>query len=493
MTNCDARALAALACMTACAVGPDFERPAPPRVARYTADGMTRTIAADGVTQLVRPGAQVADTWWQLFGSKPLDELVRLALANNQDLHAARANLRRSMHNLRAGYGVFLPQIDANAGAVRQRFNAARFGASAPPSIFTLYTLGGTINYTLDVFGGNRRRVEALRAQVDVQCFSLVAAHLTVTGNVVNTAIARAAYAEQIRATEELVADLQKQVDIARVQAQAGTVPYSTVLSFETQLANTAATIPPLRQQLVDAEALLSTLLGYAPAEWRPARIALTDFTLPRELPVSLPATLVRQRPDVLIAESALHVTSANIGVATAAMLPTFSLGVSAGSESKNLDQLFSYGNFVWSFAANVLAPIFHGGTLNAQRKAAIEDFRSALATYRQTVLDALRDVAITLEGLAHDAQAVDARQRALHAATEVRKLVTINYQNGVAGYLDVLVADAQYRQARLGYIQAHARRLQDTVSLFIALGGGWWQRGYALCAEPLERREQRR
>lgn len=485
MTRC--RGLAALACLAACAVGPDFRSPPAPRVSRYTANGVRGTITADGVGQVVRPGAQLAETWWQLFGSRSLDQLVRTALANNQDIAAARANLRRSAYNLRAGYGVFFPQIDANAGATRQRFSTARFGAALPPSVFTLYTLTGTINYTVDVFGGNRRRVEALRAQVDVQCYSLLAAHLTVTGNVVNTAIARAAYAEQIRATEQLVADLDKQVELARVQEQAGTAAYTQVLSLETQRENTAASLPPLRQQLAAADATLSSLLGYAPAQWQPPRIALDELVLPRELPVSLPAQLVRQRPDVLIAEGTLHVSSANIGVATAAMFPSFTLNSSVGGESKNLDQVLSYGNFVWSFGLNLLAPIFHGGTLSAQRRAAVEDYRSALASYRQTVLNALGDVATSLEALVHDAEAVAARRRALIAASGSRKLIGINYEAGVASYLDVLVADTQYRQARLGLIEAQARRLQDTVALFVALGGGWWSSGYAVCAEPLD------
>lgn len=476
--------LVAFACLTACAVGPDYKRPPPPVVERF-ANART-TVTADGVAQQMRHGAELAATWWQLFENRPLDALVRTALANNQSIAAARANVRRSAYQLRAGYGVFLPQVDAVANLTKQRFNPAQFGAATPPSEFAFYSLAGTISYTLDVFGGNRRSVEALRAQLDMQCFSLAAAQLTVTGNVVNTAIARAAYAEEIRATEALVADLQKQVDIARVQATAGTGPYSTVLSLETQRANTAATIPPLRQQYANAEHLLAATLGYVPTAWRAPTIALADFRLPRELPVSLPAQLVRQRPDVLVAEATLHIASANIGVATAAMLPQFTLSSDIGSQARNIGKLFSYGSFVWNFGVGLLAPLFHGGTLNAQRKAAIEDFRSSLAAYRNTVLGALSDVATTVENLVEDARSVEAHTQALVAATESRKLVGINYENGVAGYLDVLVADTQYRQALISLIQARAKRLQDTVTLFVALGGGWWKSRDAACAGRL-------
>jgi NodT family efflux transporter outer membrane factor (OMF) lipoprotein len=476
------RSLAWIA-LAACAVGPDFKRPAPPRAGRYTARGVHQTSAADGVAQVVHPGEQLAATWWQLFHSSALDALVRTALAGNADLEAAEASLRRSEYNLRAGYGVFFPQADVTASAQRQRFSPSEFGSPAPANVFNLYTLGGAVSYTLDLFGGERRTVEALRAQVDVQCYTLAAAHLTVTGNVIDTAIARAAYAEEIAASEELVTSLRGEVAIARTQAQAGTATYAAVLALETQLANTSATIPPLRQQLAHASALLASLVGRTPAEWQPPAIALDDLSLPRELPVSLPSQLVRQRPDVLVAEATLHVSSANIGVATAALFPSITLSGTYGLQSSSLAALFTPARRVWSFGGSLLQPIFHGGQLLNQRRAAIEAYRQALASYRSTVLNAFTDVATALDALVHDADAVDARAHALAAATDARKLVLVNYQAGLVSYLDVLNAEAQYQQARIGQIGARAQRLQDTVALFIALGGGWWHATGVPCA----------
>jgi NodT family efflux transporter outer membrane factor (OMF) lipoprotein len=476
--------LAALACASmACHVGPDFVRPRPPAVARYTAAGVSGTIAAGGVAQVVHAGEALPGEWWRLFRSAPLDGVVRAALADNASLDASRASLRRSEALMRAGYGVFWPQVDAKVGATRERFSPAQFGGTGASNEFNLYTLGGTVSYAFDWWGGQRRTVEGLRAQVDAQCYQLAAARLTVTGNAVDAAIARAAYAEEIAVTEALIASQAQQIEIARAQERGGTGTEAAVLALETQRANTIATLPPIRQQETQAEDLLAQLVGRMPADWRPPAIGLDDLAVPADLPVSLPADLVRQRPDVLIAEANLHVASAQIGVATAAMLPGLSLSGSIGSTATTLGSIFEFKSFVWTLGASVLAPIFHGGQLWNQRKAAIEAFHQALAQYRQTVLTAVGDVANQLEALAHDAEEVDARAHALAAATEARELVRVNFAAGLAGYLDVLNADTQYEQARLGDVQARAARLQDTVALFVALGGGWWETGTRECA----------
>jgi NodT family efflux transporter outer membrane factor (OMF) lipoprotein len=457
--------------IAACTVGPDFHRPPPPAVDRYIAG------------QVVRPGEPLAAQWWQLFHSRELDAVVADALAHNASLEAARASLRRSRYSLAAGYGVFFPQIDVNAGIERQRFSAIQFGAPGThPTEFNLYTLGGTLGYTIDAFGGERRRIEALSADVDLQCYALAAARLSVTGNVVNAMIARAGYRAEIEATEQLVQSLRDQVAIAEAQARAGTAPPSNALSLRGQLESTAATLAPLRQRLAQADDLLATLVGRAPAAWRPPEVELAAFALPAELPVSLPSQLVRQRPDILIAEATLHENSANIGVATAALFPSFTLSGRAGETANHIDQLFDPSSWLWSIAANLAAPVFHGGTLKAQRSAAIEAYRQSLANYGQTVLSALADVANALWALELDAQALAAQTRSVTAWTEAKKLIEANYAAGLVDYLQVLITEDSYLQARLAYVQAEAQRLQDTVALFVALGGGWWQDRPALC-----------
>jgi len=477
--------LAMLLLISGCAVGPNFVRPKPPEVDRYTRGPMpTATILAAGQSQQFETGAKIAGEWWRLFNSSKLEAVLKEALVNNPNLQAAQASLRQSQANLRAGYGVFLPQVDASFEANRQKFSLARFGGSLSASqpggstgslIFNLYTLAGTVNYTLDVFGGERRTVEGLKAQVDLQRNMVLATYNTLLGNVVNTIIALAAYEDQIRATEEILIIQREQVSLTETQNRAGTVPYLNVLSLRAQLAATEATLPPLQQRLSQAQHLLATLVGHGPAEWTSPQLGLADLTLPGDLPITLPSDLVRQRPDIVAAEAQLHSASANIGVATAAMFPSFTLNGTYGQSSNALDTLLRRASNYWSLAADVAAPIFHGGTLWFRRKAAIAAYHQSLADYRQTVLSALAQVADLLRALEHDAETLEAQSRGLDAAEGSLRLVQVNYQAGIVNYLQVLVSNAQYYQAKIGYLQALAQRFQDTAALFVALGGSGW------------------
>jgi len=461
---------------TGCAVGPDFKRPSPPGVTHY-ANGAdpARTPRAQGTEQHFTPGAKIAADWWRLFNSPNLDSVITEALAHNPGLEAAQASLRQSENSLRSGYGIFYPRLDADAAATRQRYSPARAGQSAPASVFNLFTLSAAVSYALDLFGGERRTVEGLGAQVDFQGATEQATYVALISNIVNTVVAAAAYRAEIAATEDLL-DLQRQqVKLGEVRVKAGTAAYSTVLSLQSQLASLEATVPQLQQKLTQSEDLLTTLAGHLPADWRPPPVELADLALPSDLPVSLPSDLLHQRPDILAAEATAHAASANIGVATAAMLPNITLtgGYSAGSTTTG--NLLASNGRQWSFGGDVAAPVFQGGTLWFRRKAAVESYRQAMALYRQTVLAAFAQVADTLRALEHDAAALRAEDEALRTAKEALHIVQVNYEAGLDTYLDVLSADAQYHQALINELQATAVRYQDTVALYVALGGGWW------------------
>ena len=465
-----------------CAVGPDFARPDPPDAAGYTyGGGPAETVQAGGKTQRFEMGALLAEEWWRLFNSAELDSMVKAAIEENWNLKSAVARLKQSQQSLYAGYGVFFPQADGKFSATRQKFSFAQFGASpgatpfgATSPIFNLLTLSGTVSYVLDVFGGQRRNVENLSAQVDYQNATVLAACLTLSGNVVNAAVANAGYRAEMEATEEMIRYQREQVRITENQVKAGTAPYSAVLSLRSQLAATEATLPPLAQSLNQTEHLLASLTGRTPGEWAPPPLDLEAITLPAELPVALPSELVRRRPDILVAEAQLHSASASIGVATAAMFPSITLSAGWGQNSTSTGTLFaSDGNF-WNLGAALTQPIFHGGTLWFQRKAAIEGYNSALAAYRQTVVAGFQQVADSLRAVEHDAEALKAHSEALAAADYSLRLMKVNYEAGLVNYLQVLTAETQYRQAKLGYIQAKTLRLQDTTALFVALGGGW-------------------
>jgi NodT family efflux transporter outer membrane factor (OMF) lipoprotein len=465
-----------LAC---CAVGPDFVRPEPPQVKHYTSgQAPAATIPADGQSQHFEEGAKIIADWWQLFSSPSIDAVIKDAIANNPSLQAAQASLRQSQDELRAGYGVFFPQVNASFGATREKLSPAELGQSSQSSnIFNLYTLQATVSYTIDIFGGQRRNVESLQAQVDMQRYTFLGTYLTLSGNIVNAIIAQAAYREQIKATGQIIDIEKEQVGVTEAQVQAGTVAYVNLASLQSQLAATEATLPPLRQKLSQANDLLATLSGHLPAEWTVPQIDLADLRLPGNLPLSLPSELVRQRPDILASEAQLHSASANIGVATAAMFPSFTLSGAYGLSNNSLDNLLKQSSSIWNLGANVVSPIFHGGTLWFMRKAAIDAYNGSLANYRQTVLSGFAQVADTLHALENDAGTLKAQSEAVSASEEALHLVEANYQGGTANYLQVLVANAQYTQAKLGYIQAVAQRYQDTVALFIALGGGWWNK----------------
>ena len=459
-----------------CAVGPNFRRPEAPPVTQYSHGTQpSETVSVDGTAQRFELGKVVTADWWRLFQSASLDAVMAEAIANNPGLDAAEASLEASQNNLRSGYGIFFPSVDANVGAARERYSSANIGEKLPGTVFNLFTLSTSVSYALDVFGGQRRLVEALHAEVDVARANEQAAFIALTGNIVNTVIARAAYHAEIESTRQLI-DLQKeQVRLAEIQAQAGTVPYSTVLTLRSQLASNEATIPQLQQKSAQSAHLLAALTGHVPAQWKAPNVSLTDLTLPGELPVSLPSELVRQRPDILAAEATAHAASANIGVATAALLPSVTLSGGAGAATNSASMLFPANGKAWNSGAGVTAPLFEGGTLWFKRKATVNNYQQAMALYRQTVLAAFEQVADSLRALDHDAQTLMAEHEALTDADQALRLIQANYQAGLATYLDVLVADAQYHQAKITDIQAIAVRYQDTVALFAALGGGWW------------------
>lgn len=469
-------ALALAALLSGCAVGPNFHRPDAPPVQHYAAGAdPAETAAAAGTAQRFAPGAAVAADWWRLFNSEKLDAIIDQAIAGNPGLEAAQESLRQAQDNLRAGYGLFFPWLSGDFNAAREKFSPLAFGSAAPGNVFNLFTLSGTISYPLDIFGGERRAVEGLAAEADLQQATELAAYLALSSNVADTVIARTAYRAEIEATEQLIELQRQQVTVAETQARAGTVPYSNVLSLESQLASYEATIPQLQQKLSQTDDLLATLVGRTPAEWAPPAIDLADLTLPGDLPVSLPSDLVRQRPDILAAEASAHAASAGIGVATAAMLPSVTLSGSYGTSNTAIGNLFSSAGHSWSFGADATAPLFEGGKLWFQRKAAIDAYRQAMAAYRQTVLSAFAQVADTLRALDHDAAALQAQEKALRTAEDALHLVQANYAAGIATYLDVLTADTQYYQAKINDLQTIAVRYQDTVALFTALGGGWW------------------
>ena len=462
--------------ISGCEVGPNFVRPAPPDTERYTHELQSEaTIAADDQVQHFMSSNTLIADWWKLFQSTELDAEVNNAIANNPTLQASKASLASSQDSMRAGYGVFFPQIQAGAGTSRQRVSSVQQGAQTSSKIFNLITLSSSVSYAIDVFGGARRAVESLRAQAEYQRYENVAAYLMLSANVVNASIASAAYYEEIYTTKQLIKLEKEQLRLTQAQVQAGTSPYANVLSIESLIAANQALLAPLEQNLSQSQHLLATLEGEFPSKADLPDINLNKFSLPIELPVSLPSDLVNQRPDILAAEAQMHVASAKIGVATALMFPSFSLNGTFGTSGTNFGNLTASSGKFWSIGPVATIPLFQGTTLWFGRKAAIDAYQQSRANYRQTVLSAFEQVADSLKALEHDAEGLQAQIEAKKTAQEALKLLQANYHAGLINYLSVLTADVQYHETNIAYLQAVAQRYQDTVALFVALGGGWW------------------
>ncbi len=471
-------ALACAVVLAGCAAGPDFRAPAAPAGNGYQAGALPQaTVASNAPTgdaQRFLEGAAVPQRWWTTFSSIELDRRVDEALAHSPTIASAQAALRQAQENANAARGSLFPSVDAKAGAARGNANGLGAGGGAGSSTFSLYNAGVDVGYTLDLFGGVRRGIEAQSALTDFQQFQLRGTYLSLAANVATTSFREASLRGQIGAIEDIVDAYQKQLSLVEQQHEIGAKSLADVLVIRTQVAATRAQLPALRQALAQTQTQLAVYLGRLPSQAELAAVELDALALPHDVPVSLPSVLVRQRPDILAAEAQLHQATAAVGVATANLFPQITLSASLGSQALKADDLFSGGTKAWSLGANLLAPIFHGGSLRAQKRAAEAGLDKAAADYRNTVLTAFQNVADSLRALELDAENLKAQADAEQSAQRSRDLVQVQYKDGAASYLQVLDATRQYQQARIGLIQARAARLSDTAALYAALGGGW-------------------
>lgn len=467
--------------LTSCMVGPNFHSPAPPHVYNYTYSHLpvrtAQASVAGGEAQYFIPGQEIPADWWFLFRSPMLNALVIQGINASPNLDAAEAALKAAQENYNAELGtIYSPQVTASFNPTRQRFSESTIGASrVAPQIFNLFSSSLNVSYVFDLFGGERRYLESLGAEVDYQQYQLQAAYLTLTTNIVVTAINIASLSDQIQATYELINAQQQQLNIVKKQWQLGAASLTDVTIQETQLAQTIATLPPLQKSLALARDALAALLGTVPGKIQIPDLTLKQFDLPQTIPLSIPSLLVKQRPDIQASEALMHGACAQVGVATANLFPNISLSASYGYTGNTLSTLFTPQGEVWSIGANILQPIFEGGSLLAKRRATVDLFQQAFAQYRETVLQAFQNVADSLQALEIDAQELKAQADAENAARLNLNLIQKQYKLGGVNYLALLVAQRQYQESTINRIQAQAARLNDTAALFQSLGGGWW------------------
>lgn len=464
--------VAVTACLlSACAVGPDFKQPDAPTVTRYT--GEASQPASDPLQRLVYGASPPAD-WWALFESEELNRLMQQAKESNFTLAAARSSLGQAQELLAAQRGTRLPQVGLNGGSGRQQLGAKFLGSFQLPT-FTYYAIGADVSYTLDYTGGVARSIEQRQALADYYQHEVDAAWLSLTGNVALQYFTIVFTKAQIQAVEELLAEDRTNLDLVSRALKAGTVTKVDELSARAQLAQDATLLPPLRQQLDTAHHALAVLLGKAPSEFVDADASFVksdQLRLPQEVPVTLPSELVHRRPDILSAEAQLHAATAAVGVATANLYPRITLSATASQEAVTTGRLFDSSSFAWSLISGITAPLFDGGTLRAERRAALEAVHVSAANYQQTVLESFGQIANLLVAAKHDQELLDAQTTAAETATSSVELARASYSAGNVGVLTVLDAERQRLQARLGLLRAQSQRFADTAQLLLAMGG---------------------
>jgi NodT family efflux transporter outer membrane factor (OMF) lipoprotein len=472
-----AAGLGAALAVSAC-VGPNFHRPPPPQVDRYTADALPGETASApgyaGAAQKFLGSADVPRDWWTRFGSTELDALVADALRANPNVQAAAAALRQAQENTAAQRGSYYPAVQAGFAAVRQRdaVGVLSPNLASGTALYNLYTPQVTVSYVPDVFGLNRRQVESLGAIAEASRYQLDATYLTLTANVVTTAIQEAGLRAQIAATDRVIALERESLGILRRELQLGAIAEGDVFAQDAALAQLEATLPPLHRQLETARDLLAVLTGRLPADFKAARFELDQLTLPTDLPLGVPSQLVERRPDVRAAEAQLHAATAQVGVAIASLLPQVTITADAGSSATAMGDLFKSGTGFWSLGASLTQTLFEGGTLIHRKRAAEAALDQAGALYRSAVLTAFQNVADALHALDTDAEALGAAARAESAAGKSLDVVKHQLDLGSIGYLALVNAEQTYQQAVISLTQARANRYADTAALFQALGG---------------------
>jgi NodT family efflux transporter outer membrane factor (OMF) lipoprotein len=495
-------AVAALA--SSCAVGPNFHKPEAPANAGYSPAPLPETSSSaeihGGEVQHYIAGRDIPFQWWQLFQCLALNSLIERAFKANPTIAAAQAALAQARELVYAQQGFYFPSVGATYQAERHKIAGNLTNDQAPgvqgngdnlsaplqtpgvppyttPLYYNFQTAELTVGFVPDVFGGNRRQVESLAAQTEVQRFALEATYITLASNVAAAAIQEASLRAQIRATQAIIAADEKSLQILREQFRLGQAMRIDVAAQETALAQAKAALPPLQLQFEQGRDLIRALVGNLPNQDVPETFELDALQLPPELPVSLPAKIIAQRPDVRAAEAQLHAANAEVGVAVAAMLPQFPISGSYGGNADQFSWMFRSGGPFWNLVGDVTQPLFQGGTLLHRKRAANQALKQAAAQYQSAVITAYQNVADTLHASLSDADALAASVDAENAAKVTYDLTRRQMEVGYVNTLILLAAETAYDQALLNRVQAQATRYGDTVALFQALGGGWWNR----------------
>ncbi len=474
-------AVCSVAVLSACAVGPDYRRPAMAPLTRYTETALAGSTQSEpvpgGGSQSTVVGGDIPGEWWALFRSPAITALVRAALAQNPNVASAQASLRQARELRLQQEGTLFPDITGVLAHARQEEPLSFEGVRTPSLLFSDVDAQLNLSYTIDVWGGLRRAVEAAGAHVDYQRYELEAIDLALSAGVATSAVTAASLAAQIKVQQDLIGFEQRQLQTVRRQFELGGATGTDVATQEAQVATAQTVLVPLQTQLAQTRDQLAAYLGRAPSEVSIPALDLDAIVLPDMLPVSVPSSLLDQRPDIRAAEATLHQESADLGVAISNRLPQVTLTASVGSQSPDFHQLFSPTNGLWSLVNQAAQPIFDAGQLLHAQRAQRAALDAAGYAWRNTVVTAYQNVADVLVALQNDALSLRASVDAERASARSLSLASLQYKLGGVSYLSVLTAQQSYQNASLSLLRARALRYTDTIALFPALGGGWWHR----------------
>ncbi|MEY2342941.1 efflux transporter outer membrane subunit [Acidithiobacillus sp. IBUN Pt1247-S3] len=457
--------------LAGCAVGPHLPTPPVSTPTRYTAQSI-----AHGA-QAVRWTRQEQKDWWNLLHSPLLDHYIAEARKANPDLQAAQASLAREQALVGVAEGGLMPQVDAGAGVSRER--ALRTGANGgsayriPGNPYSLLLGTLSISYAPDLFGRQADQIHAAKARAAIAEAQWEQAQVFLAAAVSQVVISGAEANAQWQAARQIAGADTRLLQLLEQEYHLGATNLQTVEQQKAIAAAAKARIAPLAAQRSAAQHALAALLGRNPDSALPLP-RLRDLQLPNPLPTTLPSALLEQRPDIVAARAALDAAAAEAKLAAADRYPQISLSASIGKAAQSGALFFNPMSTLWSLGASLAAPIYHGGALAAQEKAAVDQYQVRSAQYRGTVLTAFRQVADALRTLQATDSAYTQQVTAQTAAKAALQLAQARYRDGDTAYQTVLNAEIAYQQDTVAAIQGRSQRYLDSVGLFLALGDGW-------------------
>lgn len=463
-------ALCALS-LAGCAVGPHLTPPAVAVPPHYRAQALA------GSSQALHWQQQEQQDWWNLLHCTMLDQYIAEARRVNPDLAAAKSRLEQAQDLIGVAQGGLFPQVNAGAGVSRQR--ALRTGANGgtayriPGNPYSLLLGTVDISYSPDLFGREADQIHAAKARAAIAEANWEQTQVFLAAAVAQAVIQGAEATAQWQAAQHIAAADAHLSTLLEQEYRLGAANLQTVAQQRAITAAAQSRIAPLEAQRAAARHALATLLGRNPDAHLPLP-SLGDLQLPNPLPTTLPSALLQQRPDIRAAQAAMDAAAAEAKLAAADRYPQINLTATLGKAAQSGALFFNPFSTLWGLGASLAAPIYHGGALAAQEKAAVQAYQADSAAYRGTVLTAFRQVADTLDALQATDTAYVQQQTAQAAAAQSLQLAQGRYRDGETDYQTVLSAEIAYQQDTVAAIQGRSQRYLESVALFLALGDGW-------------------